>query len=56
MMVRGDDATMIDNILKNIEANVIDSCIEVIIGFPIFALIGWYIANLHTLIVPTLLT
>ena len=29
-----NEATKSDNILKNIEANVIDSCIEVIIGMP----------------------
>ena len=29
-----NEVTKSDNILKNIEANVIDSCIEVIIGMP----------------------
>jgi len=29
-----NEVTKSDNILKNIEANVIDSCIEVIIGLP----------------------
>ena len=29
-----NDFTKLDNILKSIEANVIDSCIEVIIGLP----------------------
>jgi hypothetical protein len=38
-----------DNLLKNIEANVINSCIEVIIGMP-------DIRYLHTSIVPTPLT
>ncbi len=31
-----NEVTKSDNILKNIEANVIDSCIEVIIGLPDF--------------------
>jgi len=51
-----NEVTKSDNLLKSIEANVIDSCIEVIAVFPIFALIGWYIAYHRTSIVPTLLT
>ena len=43
-----NEVTKSDNILKNIEANVIDSCIEVIIGMPSHT--GWYIAYLHTVL------
>jgi len=32
--IRLNEVTKSDNILKSIEANVIDSCIEVIIGLP----------------------
>ena len=51
-----NEVTKSDNILKSIEANVIDSCIEVIIGLPDIRSHRMYIAYHHTLTVPTLLT